>query len=167
MNNDNKMKFIEDSSTYVFNLNRELKNIKSKVMVDFVLQEIAGIVIITNKVASELELQTIKNYIKNANQIETEEVDVLQLSQSKLYLKITDILYLREDTNMPITSDVVEDIMRKNHVFNNMTLVLRPQVIKVSPKSDIAIVWIDIWDVQSNSKAKELINRCFNLCYYT
>jgi len=161
------MKFIEDSSTYVFNLNRELKNIKSKVMVDFVLQEIAGIVIITNKVASELELQTIKNYIKNANQIETEEVDVLQLSQSKLYLKITDILYLREDTNMPITSDVVEDIMRKNHIFNNMTLVLRPQVIKVSPKSDIAIVWIDIWDVQSNSKAKELINRCFNLCYYT
>ena len=28
MNNDNKTKFIEYSSTHVFNLNRELKNIK-------------------------------------------------------------------------------------------------------------------------------------------
>ena len=39
----------------------------------------------------------------------------------------------------------------------------KPWVIKVSPKSDIAIVWIDIWDAQSNAKAKGLINRCFNV----
>ena len=25
------------------------------------------------------------------------------------------------------------------------------------------IIWIDIWDVQSGSKAKSLINRCFNV----
>jgi len=33
----------------------------------------------------------------------------------------------------------------------------KPRVIKVSPKSDIAIVWIDIWDVQSGKNAKMLI----------
>ena len=42
----------------------------------------------------------------------------------------------------------------------------KPRVIKVSPKSDIAIVWIDIWDVQSGQKARILINRCFNVGNY-
>ena len=39
----------------------------------------------------------------------------------------------------------------------------KPRVIKVSPKSDIAIVWINIWDVQSGVNAIMLINRCFNI----
>ena len=33
----------------------------------------------------------------------------------------------------------------------------------VSSKSDMLIIWIDIWDVQSGSKAKSLINRYFNI----
>jgi len=36
MSNDNKVKFMEDSSTHITNINRALKNIKSKVMVDFI-----------------------------------------------------------------------------------------------------------------------------------
>ena len=36
MNNDNKMKIIEDSSNHVTNLNRLLKNIKSEIMVNFI-----------------------------------------------------------------------------------------------------------------------------------
>ena len=40
---------------------------------------------------------------------------------------------------------------------------LDTRVIKVSPKSDMSIVQIDIWDVQSGSNAKMLINRCFNV----
>jgi len=36
-------------------------------------------------------------------------------------------------------------------------------MIKVSPKSDIAIVWIDIWNAQSGAKAKGLINQYFNV----
>ena len=30
----------------------------------------------------------------------------------------------------------------------------------------MSIIWIDIWDVQSGSKAKCLINRCFNVSRY-
>ena len=30
----------------------------------------------------------------------------------------------------------------------------------------MSIVWIDIWDVQSRSKAKSLINQCFNVGRY-
>jgi len=36
----------------------------------------------------------------------------------------------------------------------------------MSPKSDIAIIWIDIWDAQSSIKAKCLINKYFNVSNY-
>ena len=57
-------------------------------------------------------------------------------------------------------------ILKQNQIFNNVILVLRPRVIKVFPKSDMSIIWIDIWDVQSGSKTKMLINRCFNVGRY-
>jgi len=64
--------------------------------------------------------------------------------------------------------DVVEKIIKDNHIFNNVILVLRPRVIKVSPKSDISIIWFDIWDAQSSCRAKSLINRYGQLyCYYS
>ena len=44
--------------------------------------------------------------------------------------------------------------------------MFKPYVIKVSLKSDIAIVWLDIWDIQSENKAKRLINYYFNIENY-
>jgi len=57
INNENKSKFIESSSAHITNFNRALKNIKYKVMADFVCIDQAGITIVTNKVASPLNLQ--------------------------------------------------------------------------------------------------------------
>lgn len=62
-----------------------------------------------------------------------------RLPQSRLYFKILGIPYL------------------------SITLVSKPCVIKASFKSDMTIIYIDIWDTQSNSKAKRLINRYFNI----
>ena len=42
----------------------------------------------------------------------------------------------------------------------------KPRVIKVLSKLDMSIIWIDIWDVQSGSKAKGLINQYFNVGKY-
>ena len=42
-------------------------------------------------------------------------------------------------------------------------LVLKPRIIKVSSKSDIVIVWIDIWNNQNGNNAKKIINRWFNV----
>ena len=67
-------------------------------------------------------------------------MELLRLSQSKLYLKIIGILYLFEQTNACITSDDIKKILKNNHIFNNIVLASEPRVIKVSPKSDIAIV---------------------------
>jgi len=100
------------------------------------------------------------------NCIKIDSVKVPYLSQSKSYLKIIGIPYLVENTNTSITADVVEAIIKRNNIFNNIAIVSRSCVIKVSPKSDMAIIWLDVWDVQSGNKAKELINRCFNIRSY-
>ena len=62
-----------------------------------------------------------------------------------------------ENTNTPISSYVVKTIIKNNHIFNNIAIVTKPCIIKVSPKSNMAIIWLDIWDVQSGSKAKGLM----------
>ena len=138
--NNNKTNFIKDNSNYVTNLNRILKNIKSDIMVDFIHQEISEITIVINKVTSTLDLQIIENYIKNANCIEAKGVEVSCLSQSKLYLKIIDILYLEKFTNTCITSKVVQEIIKKNHIFNNIALVSKLHIIKVFSKLDMSII---------------------------
>ena len=60
MSSDNKKSFIDESSVYVSNINRILKNIKSNILVDFIHTDVAGIIVVTNKVTSFLDLQTIK-----------------------------------------------------------------------------------------------------------
>ena len=166
MNANNSKNFIKNSSSLVSNINRALKNIKSDVMADFICSNNKGMVITTNKVASSLNLQTIGRYFKNMNNIKANHVESLRLLQPKSFLKIIGILYLRKDTLASITADVIEKIVKDNHIFNNVVLVLRSSIIKVLPKLDMSIVWFDIWDAQSSIKIKGLINKCFNIGSY-
>ena len=94
MNNTNKNNFMKESSAHITSMNRVLKNIKTNNIVDFIQQDLNGIIIITNKVASTLELQMIENYIKNADCINPEGVKTPRLPQSKSYLKVISIPYL-------------------------------------------------------------------------
>ena len=79
MNGNNKTKFINDSSNHVTNLNRVLKNIKSDIIVNFIYQEQSEVTIVTNKVVSPSDLQTIEQYVKTTN-IEAKGVKVSRLS---------------------------------------------------------------------------------------
>ena len=45
---------------------------------------------------------------------------------------------------MRISSKEVKNILKSNYIFNNIILASKPRIIKVSPKSDIAIIWIDL-----------------------
>jgi len=143
----NKKNFIEKSSAHIANMNKVLKNIKMKVIINFVQLDPSSIVIMTNKVTSSLDLQIIENYIINTNCINTDGVEVPRLPQSKSYLKIIGILYLQKNINTLLTLKVVEDIIKKNYIFNNIVLASRPHIIKVSPKLDMTIIWVDIWDI--------------------
>ena len=79
MSSDNANKFIKEFSVHVANINRAFKNIKSDVMADFICVENKRVVITTNKVASPLDLQTIKKYIKNMYYIEADQIESLRL----------------------------------------------------------------------------------------
>jgi len=71
-----------------------------------------------------------------------------------------------KNMNTPLSLDVVEIIIKSNYIFNNIAIISRPKVIKVLPRLDMGIIWLDNWDIQSNSKAKDLINRYFNIRSY-
>ena len=100
--------------------------------------------IVTNKVASPSNLQVIENFVRNIENIILENIKALRLSQSKSYLKIIGISYFLENTNISITSDFINSVIKSNYIFNNLLLVSKPHVIKVLSKYDMAIIWIDI-----------------------
>ena len=93
MSGDNSNSFMKNSSTHVSNLNRLLRNAKTEVVVDFIRSDPIGLVIITNKIAIQSDLQIIDEYIKKSEDINELQVEESRLPQSKSYLKITGILY--------------------------------------------------------------------------
>ena len=159
ISNNNNMKFMKNSSMHVVNINRALRNMKSKVLVDFIQSDPLDIMAVTNKISLQSNLQIIEQYIKNSNDIDAFQVKVSRFPQSKFYLKIIGISYFPHgNTQDCLTSSDIEGIIKQNQIFNNITLASKPQVIKVSLKSDMLIIWINIWNVQSRSRAKGLIN---------
>ena len=166
MSNNIAKEFIKDSSSHIVNINHALKAIKSSMIADFICIENKGIVITTNNVSSGSDLQEIEKYIKNSLSSNTDKVLLARLPQSKLYLKIIGIPFISEKTNSRISSDKIEDIFKNNHLFNNIVLASKPHIIKVSPKSDMAIIWINIWDIQTGSNTKKIINCQFNIGSY-
>ena len=165
MSNDNIVSFMKNSSTHVANINRSLRNAKTDVLVDYIQSNNAGISVIVNKIAQQSDISIIDNYIKNFNNINSLQVEDACLPMSKSYLKIIGIPYYPYSDNCQtkLSLDDIQNILKQNHIFDNISLASKPRVIKVSPKSDMASVWIDIWDVQSGKNAKMLINRCFNV----
>lgn len=147
MNTTSANNFIKDFSTHVTNTNRVLKNIKLEVMAEFICMEKSGLVITTNKVASALDLQAIEKYMKNSYNVDMDNMESPRLLQSKLFFKIIGIPYISEITNSYIISDEIESIIKTNYIFNNIVLASKPRVIKVLSKSDISIIWINIWDI--------------------
>ena len=130
ISNDNKIKFIVSSSKHITNFNRALKNTKSEVMVNFTHIDKTSIIIVTNKITSSLDLQTIEKYIKNIEYFNSGDINTPHLPQSKSYLKIIGISYLLENTNILITLDFVETTIKNNHIFqqhNNHIQILYNQ----------------------------------------
>ena len=105
--------------------------------------------------------------MKKSEDINKLQVEEPCLSQSKSYLKITGIPYFPNGwTQECLNASDVEIVLKQNQIFDDIKLASRPRVIKVSPKSDMLIVWLDIWDYQSGKKAKCLINQCFKFGRY-
>ena len=145
MGNDNIVKFIKNSSIHITNLNRNLWNAKSEVLVDFICSDPLGITVVTNKVSLPSDLLIIKNYVKNSENIDSSHINTPHLPQFKSYLKIIGIPYYHHrNIQDHLSSQDVELVIKQNQIFDNITLASKPKVIKVSSKSDMAIIWVNI-----------------------
>ena len=56
MNDENKNEFMKNLSDHIININWLLKNIKSKCKVDYIRLKKSSVIIVTNKIASALDL---------------------------------------------------------------------------------------------------------------
>jgi len=109
-------------------------------------------------------LKIIEKYIKNIKEIKSDVIESPHLSKSKLYLKIIGLPYIVKHSS--ITLDIIEGIFKKTYIFNNIVLASKPCIIKALPKSDMVVVWVDIWNLQSGSATKNIINQQFNVKQY-
>ena len=62
------------SNKHVVNINKVLKDIKSDVMANFIRANHRGLMIITNKVTSTSNFNTIEKYIKNVDVVDSNDV---------------------------------------------------------------------------------------------
>ena len=56
MGSDNISKIISSFGKHIFNINKALKNIKFKILADFVYTDYWGFIIMTNKITSQSDL---------------------------------------------------------------------------------------------------------------
>jgi len=136
---NNVIRVMAQSNIYITNINRSPKDIKSEVAVDFIRFDNEDIIVTTNKVAATSDLNIIKDYMKNLNNVDSSDMMSSRLLQSKSYLKILAIPYFVEDTNLLLTPDIIEKVL------------------------ETTFIWVDIWDSQNDTKEKMLINKCFNI----
>ena len=123
MSSDNMNKFMKNSSLHIANINQSLRNSKSEVLVDFIHSDLTSVTVVTNKVTVQSNLYIITNYIKKIDDIDSINVGVPRLPQSKSYLKIIGISYFPHDkSNEHLSSSDVESIIKQNQIFNNIVL---------------------------------------------
>jgi len=109
------------------------------VTADFIWSDSIGIIITTNQVALASDMNIMENYIKESTNVNTNEVSVLHLPQSKSYLKILGIPYLTNN-GTSIACNQIEEVIKRIHLFDDIMLASSPRIIKASPKSDMAVI---------------------------
>ena len=161
MTKSNTELIAKSAHIYIANVNKYLKNSKSDIITDFICVSNNGIIITMNHLVNVSDLSTIEIFLKNIDNINPDSIKSPCLLKSKLFIKIIELLY---NSKLGVaTPDFIEDILKEIHLFKDVALASKPYVIKVSPKSDMMVVWVDIWNSQSSSSAKNIINYCFNI----
>ena len=82
---------MKNLSLHVANINRQLQNAKSEVLVNYIWSDPLGITVITNRVSQQSDLLIIDQYVKNSNDINALQIEEPRLPKSKSYLKIIGI----------------------------------------------------------------------------
>jgi len=144
METNNVERVMAQSNIHIANINRLLKDIKSKISADYICSDNKRVVIITNKVTTFSDLNVVEKYMKELNNVDSNNIMSSRLPQSKSYLKILGIPYFTEDTNLSVTLNIIERVIKSTHIFDDIVLASQSRVIKTSPKFDMAVVWVNI-----------------------
>ena len=120
-------KIMAKLSKHVTNINHLLKNIKLNIVADFIWADSNGIIVTTNSITIQSDLNLIKKYIKDIDIIQANTILIFCLSQSRSYLKILNIPYIDKTTSTPINSGIVETSFDQ-HMFSTI-YVLYPNYI--------------------------------------
>ena len=69
MSKENNNNFMKNSALHMVNINRQLRNAKSEVLVNYIWSDPLGITVITSKVSQQSDLLIIDQYVQNSNDI--------------------------------------------------------------------------------------------------
>ena len=144
MNISNTKNIINSANIHISNISKSFREIKLDNVTNFIYITSNGIIIITNKPALNSDMNTIEKYLKICKFIKLDFFESPHFSKSKSFMKILGLSYILENTNLPITSELIKEIIKEIHIFNNITLSLKPYIIKVSSKFNMAVILIDI-----------------------
>ena len=112
MSAENVLSFMKNSSTNMANINRQLQNTKTDILVDYIRSNSNRITIVTNKVAQPLDLTIIDQFVKNSCDLNALQVEESRLPKSKSYLKIIGIpFYPHMNSQDRLTSANIEIIL--------------------------------------------------------
>jgi len=64
----------------------------------------------------------VEKYMKKLNDVDVSDVMSPRLSQLKSYLKILDITYFIKNTNLSVTLDIIERVIKTSYIFDNTVL---------------------------------------------
>ena len=129
---------VNSAYIHISNVNKCLKNSKSDTFVDFIRFNVNGIIITTNKLASNLDLSTIEKYLKNVQNVNLDSIESSRFPKSKSYMKIVGLPYSSKLGVM--TPDIIEGVLKDSHLFKDTILALKSCVIKASLKSNKAVI---------------------------
>ena len=93
---------ISQTDKHISSMNRLLKNIKSDVLADYIQSDNKGIIITTNKITTISDINIVEKYIKDLENINSNDILSPCLPQSKFYLKISRVPYYSDNSISPI-----------------------------------------------------------------
>jgi len=73
-------------------------------------------------------MSIIEKYLKENKNIDLDYINSSYLPKSKSYLKILNLLYTLNNTNLPITSEIIKEVIKESHIFNDVVLALMLQL---------------------------------------
>ena len=85
---------------HITNINRCLNKAKLDTIADFIWVKSKDIIITTNKAAFVSDISIIEKYLKENSNINSDYINSSCLLKFKSYLKILDLLYIVEKTNL-------------------------------------------------------------------